>query len=592
MEHPTKPNRTSRRRFIRLAVAATVIPSAGALLSACGDSPTATRVSTAAATSTTVAAAATTSAAITTANATTAASATTANAATVAAANADIVAGGAPGVPDIYKKLPPPFKSVNAVPGRGGTVKAFTIAYGTPPSPREENRYWQELDKRLGVKWEVNLAPQTSYAEKLSVLTASGDLPDLTFVWIDGAPEQFRAIQQGAYTDLTPYLTGDALKEYSNLAAFPTQLWKNSAINGKIYGVPRPRFLVSNIPLYRKDWAEKVGVANPKNADDMFKMLEAFTKGDPNGNGQADTWGLALSTINSPFELIDHPLLTGMFRIPNRWRQEPDGNLSYYIEVPEYKEAITFLRRLWDAGLVYPDSLTQSKQQAQDNFRAGKFGLIQDGITALAGPTGFRVATSKLDPKADVNVLVPPGYDGGKGSIWLSSGFFGMASIPAKVGKDKERVKELLRIINYLAAPTGSEEQIFLANGLEVVHHDVQPDGSRVKNDLGKKDVSGDMTNLSNSPQVLYYPANPEQGPLMQNSIRSLLEVGVQNPALTAVSQTAVTKTKELNDLLTDRVTRIITGRDDIKALDGVIQEWKNRGGAQIAKELATALKG
>ena len=50
----------------------------------------------------------------------------------------------------------------------------------------------------------------------------------------------------------------------------------------------------------------------------------------------------------------------------------------------------------------------------------------------------------------------------------------GIAAIPAKVGKDKERVKELLRVIDYLAAPFGCEEWVFLNYGHEGVHHMMQ----------------------------------------------------------------------------------------------------------------------
>ena len=49
--------------------------------------------------------------------------------------------------------------------------------------------------------------------------------------------------------DLTPYLSGDAVKEYPNLAAIPTFAWKNSgcAYNGKIYMWPVERYRPLNM---------------------------------------------------------------------------------------------------------------------------------------------------------------------------------------------------------------------------------------------------------------------------------------------------------------------------------------------------------
>ena len=40
--------------------------------------------------------------------------------------------------------------------------------------------------------------------------------------------------------DLTPYLSGDAVKDYPNLANFPTLAWQQVVFNNAIYGVPVP----------------------------------------------------------------------------------------------------------------------------------------------------------------------------------------------------------------------------------------------------------------------------------------------------------------------------------------------------------------
>jgi len=47
----------------------------------------------------------------------------------------------APGVPDAYLKPPPPFKSVAMAPGKGTKVSAFLIAYLSPPTPHDGNKY-------------------------------------------------------------------------------------------------------------------------------------------------------------------------------------------------------------------------------------------------------------------------------------------------------------------------------------------------------------------------------------------------------------------------------------------------------------------
>jgi putative aldouronate transport system substrate-binding protein len=598
MSNDTTAKNYSRRRFVRLAaLGAAALPVGGAILAACGDAATPTTgVTTAAAAATTAANAATSaaaSAATTAASATTSAATTAASSATTAAGSATTAAAAgagylkspAAGVPDGYTTAPAPFKATTGIPGKGGTVRVFMISYAAPPPPREENKYWQELEKRLGVKWEITLAPQNTYAEKLGVITAGGDLPELTFLDLGQAPEQFKTIQQGAYTDLTAYLTGDALKEYPNLAAYPDLLWKNVAIKGKIFGVPRPRYLVGSANQYRQDWLDNLGIAAPKNADEFYSMMEAFTKKKPEPT-QPNTWGMGFTQG----EFSSQTVFMHMFKVPNTWKLDGSGNLSYYIEAPEYKEAVAYMAKLWKAGFIYPDSVSQSKQQSQDNFVAGKYGVWQDSLTGYPGPTGRHATALGINSKANILPYFPPGADGGKPVSWLGSGYFGFAAIPAKIGKDQAKAKELLNILNWLASPFGSEEYTFYNFGVDNADNTIQPDGSRVLNDTGKKEI-GDLPKIANGNQVLYYPGFPEQPKVMQDIIQTMLAVGISNPALTAVSTTWNSKSKVLNQLVEDRIVRIVTGSDSIDALDTLVKDWKSQGGSQVAQEFAASIK-
>jgi putative aldouronate transport system substrate-binding protein len=317
-----------------------------------------------------------------------------------------------PGVPDAYVCPPPPFQSVAATPGRGGTVRVFKASGQPPAPPREENTYWQELERRLGVRLEFNQAPISEYQRAAAVLIAGGDLPEITVLWPALAPEQYETIQQGAFTDLTDYLTGDALQQFPNLARFPEYAWRNVAVNDRIYGVPRMSVPGGVALLHRRDWAERVGVAEPANADDMFRMLTGFVTGDPNGNGQADTYGLA---AHPPDNLLALSLATGMYRVPNGWRLNDDGTLTSAIETEEYRAALDFARRLWEADAYHPDSPTMTVAQARDALVGGQVGGLTAPVIHLAADIRLRANARRFDPEADLRALVPPGHDGGRG---------------------------------------------------------------------------------------------------------------------------------------------------------------------------------
>ncbi len=621
---------THRRRTVLRGVvagAASVV-AAGAVLAACGDeaAPTATiapapaptsapvptarlAASVVAATTAPVAAAAVATApgataaptaapvaAVATATsdprpATTAGAPATSAVGPAAMASADgKIPGGAPGIPDAYTKPVAPFRAVAAVPGRGGKVTTFQIAETAPVPPRDQNPYWQELEKRLGVTVEPTFGPTSSWAEKSATVIAGGDLPDLYWLYPQDsrANDQYRTIQQGAFTDLTPLLTGNALKEWPNLAAFPPEAWKNIAINGKLYGVPRPQALLVSTMIYRKDWADKLGIGPLRNADDFLNMMVAFGKGDPDGNGRADTFGLGAI---SPAQHLSFGVIRSMFRTPNGWRANPDGTLTNAIETPEYRQALAFARRLWEAGGYHPDAPTMTAAQGREGFDASRFGALQMAMSGLPGTGGRRALTKRLTPSAEVFGLIPPGHDGGTAVTQAGAGHVGFTGIPARVGRDRERVRELLRILDYLAAPFGSEERVFLASGIEGVHHTVRPDGVRVLNDKGRAEI-GDLANLTFAPTVFSYLENPGESEYMQRFYREFSALAVDNPTTALYAPTLGMRGPQLNQLVTDRETAFITGREPLTGVDEFIRDWRSRGGDQLRKEYQDALKG
>ncbi|MFF4169397.1 extracellular solute-binding protein [Streptomyces sp. NPDC001744] len=62
-------------------------------------------------------------------------------------------------------------------------------------------------------------------------------------------------------------------------------------VDGKQYGIPYSA--QAGALLIRKDWREKLKLEPPRNWDEFAAMADAFTTGDPDGNGKRDTYGLA-----------------------------------------------------------------------------------------------------------------------------------------------------------------------------------------------------------------------------------------------------------------------------------------------------------
>lgn len=56
-----------------------------------------------------------------------------------------------PNVPLAWTDYPQPYVTMPTPPGKGETVTTFQILFSSPPPPLENNPWWQQLNKRLGV---------------------------------------------------------------------------------------------------------------------------------------------------------------------------------------------------------------------------------------------------------------------------------------------------------------------------------------------------------------------------------------------------------------------------------------------------------
>ena len=147
-----------------------------------------------------------------------------------------------------------------------------------------------------------------------------------------------------------------------------------------------------------------------------------------------------------------------MFRAPNNWRLGPNGSLIKDIETEEYKAAVVYLRELIEAGYMSPD--VKSNVDLNNDLFAGKIVMRANAWNSYQGLL--------VDQAARLNQtyrIVPPfGHDGKAGAAMLGPGNFGWTAIK-KASPD--RVKELLSVLNYLAAPFGSEEFLVTKYGVK-----------------------------------------------------------------------------------------------------------------------------
>src|SRR5712691_4788555 len=161
-------------------------------------------------------------------------------------------------------------KTVKKAPGLGGDVTALTSLPFAPPPPIEDNPAWQAINKELNANMKVRMVPSGDYANAVATTMAGGDLPDLFYFNAFGpTTADLPQFLKTAYTDVTPFLAGDAITDYPNLAAFPTASWIPTVFDGALFGVPVVRPPWNYVWYVNQTWLGSIGASAPANADDF-----------------------------------------------------------------------------------------------------------------------------------------------------------------------------------------------------------------------------------------------------------------------------------------------------------------------------------
>jgi putative aldouronate transport system substrate-binding protein len=183
-----------------------------------------------------------------------------------------------------------------------------------------------------------------------------------------------------------------------------------------------------------------------------------------------------------------------------------------------------------------------------------------------------------------------PAHDGGKPVHMLNAAHLGATAI--KKGS-ADRVRELLRVLNYLAAPFGSAEDLLLSYGVEGPDYSMDPNGNPVLTERGNPDANYlPFKYIAQRPSVLYLPDIPDYTTQLVDAEKQLLPIGISDPTNGYVSPTAVRNGAVVTQAFSDGVRDIIVGRRPFSAYDQLVSDWRTNGGDMIRKEFQDALNG
>lgn len=458
-----------------------------------------------------------------------------------------------------YETIPTDLvQSVEEPPGNGTEFTAMTPLWGTPP-PVKGNQYYEAVNAALGATVTFNIADGNDYGTVLATaLSAPDDLPDWVCVPTWNVPPRFASeVVPNVFQDLTDFLAGDKALDYPNLANIPTAAWQWSSFNGRLYGLPFPGEVINDVVFYRKDILDGLGITpDVKSADDLLALLQEINNPSAGVYAAADLWNT--STI--------------IHGVVPKWKLV-DGKLLHRVETEEYRKALEWNAEVWAAGLVHPDIDTAWNKEL---FESGKLLVMNDGIGGWHEALGRQLGTN---PTYDQQPLPPFGADGGD-PVYYKGQPANIFSF-LKKSDDPERIEELLRIANLLAAPFGTTEFDLINNGVEGVHFTRDANGLPVPTELAPTELQPTYMFLTAPPVVnakVQYPGFVKASSEFTADAAQYTE----EPLFYGVQISEPDEYASIGQPFVDLEKDISRGRKSIDDLDAAVETWRQSGGDQL----------
>lgn len=297
---------------------------------------------------------------------------------------------------------------------------SVTLSLATPdnlyaPSSFADNiGIFKILEERTGVtiEWQVYAA---DYQNSIYPRLASGiDLPDMFSVPGGGSPDMVSKLAaEGIIAPIDEYIYKYAVNIQSTYERFPEMrngtIHSDGHIYSLAYSVHEQQGLKFPSTFIRQDWLDKLGLTAPKTIDDWYNVLVAFRDGDPNENGKQDEVPLACSALQ-----IRGGAGYGIFG--NAWGlryggasqgvMARDGKVMYSQILPEFKEYLTWMNKLYSEKLIDQTLLAPVGTLRDENL----LGASIDMTGALPGHNAALVSMTGDDTMMYVPVL-PPSLD-------------------------------------------------------------------------------------------------------------------------------------------------------------------------------------
>jgi putative aldouronate transport system substrate-binding protein len=476
---------------------------------------------------------------------------------------------------DPYAKLP---KTVSISTFDRGLVSSDEGTY-------EENRWTKWIKEQSGIDVKIVPVPRGTAQDKLNVLLASGQAPDM--IWEFDRNYIGKLVTQGSIQPLDEYIEKYSTSYKKYLAENP-ELKPYVTFDGKMYAFTSKRTIttVANHGIWiRQDWLDKLKLKAPTTTDELIAVAQAFKTMDPDGNKIDDTVAIMGSTTSD--------VISAIFGVhPSEFILE-DGKIQFGPLTDRYRDGLGYEKKLYDLGLLDKEYLTdKNNQRAIQNWTTGKSGIC------LCNWGGGNIDTWMLDLKKNIPTAVPVPME----PVASKYGKYGLyqetqASIYVTFNKEMKNPKAAVEYLDWII----DKGWYTLANGIEGTHYKLVNGVAQITDqEIFKKEVSyaGEYAVLRNQivkPEDLLVSAalDPASQELAKQKVKSL-ELAMKNkyrrdfafqPNITEINELKASFHTVREEIKSQTILGGAASTEQ-KAIDELRKEWDRLGGKK-ADELA-----
>lgn len=263
------------------------------------------------------------------------------------------------------------------------------------------------IAKLMNVEIEWIVVGADGWAERVNLMFASGDLPDI--IMKGDIKNLARVVEDGQLVAVD-----DLMAEYSTglkplLEAYPGVAASSRSADGKLYAIPGINTLNANLTSHRnlwinKTWMDNLGLQTPTTTQELLDVLRAFRDQDADGDGNPSN-EIPYTVEDSGAQHNARPdIISGLFGAYANFGYDSvnltDGKVGFLKTSDAWKQVLQYMNVMYTEGLLDNEVFTQTSDMSIGKISSGNigvFGLSSDDLFTTVSENYVALAPVKSE---------------------------------------------------------------------------------------------------------------------------------------------------------------------------------------------------